>query len=174
MKAATGSCSVKKVCFCAKEFEVFLMVQSRGTLKKLRTLRSCHWRGSVRKGVLRNFAIFRGKHLWGPLAWNFIKIETQTQIFSGEFCEISKNTFLAEHPWATVSMLFRNFPFCVGYWHALEHNLGGQTQSTLVKWTVKLGVLVKIFIFSWDNMLFVWGICLLPEKMTLFFSILNK
>ena len=107
-------------------------------------------------------------------ACNFIKIETLAQVFSSEFCEISKNTFFTEHLWATVSMLFKNLPFCVGYWHVLEYNLGGQTQSTLAKWTAKLGVLVKIYIFSWDNMVFLWGICLLPEKMTLFFSILNK
>ena len=95
-------------------------------------------------------------------------------MFSGEFCEISKKTFFPEHLWATVSMLFKNLPFCVGYWHVLEYNLGAQTQITLAKWTAKLGVLVKIYIFSWDNMVFLWGICLLPEKMMLFFSILNK
>ena len=71
--------------------------------------------------------------------------------------------------WATVSIPFKNLPFCVGYWH-----LGGQTQRTLAKWWSKLGVLVKIYIFSWDNMVFLWGICLLPEKMRLFFSIPNK
>ena len=30
-------------------------------------------------------------------AWNFIKKETLAQVFSCEFCEISKNTFFAEH-----------------------------------------------------------------------------
>ena len=44
--------------------------------------------------------------------------------------------------WATVSIPFKNLPFCVGYWH-----LGGQTQRTLAKWWSKLGVLVKIYIF---------------------------
>ena len=46
--------------------------------------------------------------------------------------------------------------------------------SNLAKWTEKLGALVKIYIFYWDNMVFLWGFCLLPEKMALFFSILNK
>ena len=110
----------------------------------------------------------------GPQPCNFIKTETLAQVFSGEFCEVSKKTFFTEHLWATVSMLFKNLPFCVGYWHVPEYDLGGQTQITLAKWTAKLGVLVKIHIFSWDNMVFLWGICLLPEKMTLFFSILNK
>ena len=30
-------------------------------------------------------------------AWNFIKKATPTQVFSGKFCEISKNTFFTEH-----------------------------------------------------------------------------
>ena len=81
-------------------------------------------------------------------------LQTLAQVLSCEFCEISKNTFLLEHLWATASMLFKNLPFCVGYWLVLEYNLGGQTQSTLAKWTAKLGVLVKIFIFSWNNMEF--------------------
>ena len=34
-------------------------------------------------------------------AYNFIKEETLTQVFSCEFCEISKNTFFTEHLWAT-------------------------------------------------------------------------
>ena len=37
------------------------------------------------------------------LACNLIKKETQAQVFSCEFCEISKNTFFTEHFWATVS-----------------------------------------------------------------------
>ena len=36
-------------------------------------------------------------------AWNFIKKETLAQVFSGEFCEISKNTFFTEHLWTTAS-----------------------------------------------------------------------
>ena len=34
-------------------------------------------------------------------ACNFIKKETRVQVFSREFCEISKNTFLTKHLWAT-------------------------------------------------------------------------
>ena len=43
------------------------------------------------KGVLRNFTKFTGRHLW-PEACNFMKKETLAQVFSCEFCEISKNT----------------------------------------------------------------------------------
>ena len=45
--------------------------------------------------VLRNFTKFTGKHLnkVAGMACNFIKKETLAQVFSCEFCEISKNTF---------------------------------------------------------------------------------
>ena len=39
---------------------------------------------------------------------NFIKKETLAQVFSCEFCEISKSTFLIEHLWAT-AFLFNSF-----------------------------------------------------------------
>ena len=50
-----------------------------------------------KKGVLRNFKKLTGKHLCQSLfcndsACNFIKKETLAQMFSCEFCEISKNT----------------------------------------------------------------------------------
>ena len=51
-------------------------------------LRSSHMRFSLRKGVLRNFAKFTG---------------ALAQVFSCEFCEISKNTSFKEHLWATAS-----------------------------------------------------------------------
>ena len=38
-------------------------------------------------------------------ACNFIKKETLAQVFSGEFCKISKNTFFAEHIRPTASAL---------------------------------------------------------------------
>ena len=34
-------------------------------------------------------------------ACNFIKKEALAQVFSCEFCKISKNTFFTEHLWAT-------------------------------------------------------------------------
>ena len=40
-----------------------------------------------------------------PEACNFIKKETLAQVFSCEFYEISKNTFLAEHLWTTVFVI---------------------------------------------------------------------
>ena len=56
------------------------------------TCRSSHRRCSLRKGVLKNFAI-------SPRVCNFIKKYTLAQVLSCEFCEnsISKNTFPTEH-----------------------------------------------------------------------------
>ena len=84
----------------------------------------------VLKGVLRNFEKFTGKQLlqglflnkvaglrpatllkrrlW-PKACNFIKKETLAQVFSYEFCEISKNTLSAEHLRAIASVICNNF-----------------------------------------------------------------
>ena len=39
---------------------------------------------------------------------NFIRKETLAQVFSSEFCEITKNTFFTEHVWATLTNS-RNF-----------------------------------------------------------------
>ena len=36
---------------------------------------------------------------------NFIKKDTLAQVFSCEFCDISKNTFFTEHLWTTASEL---------------------------------------------------------------------
>ena len=50
-----------------------------------------------KKGVLRNLAKFTGKNLWQSLFFNkvagLIEKGTLVQVFSGEFCQISKNTF---------------------------------------------------------------------------------
>ena len=67
-----------------------------------------------KKGVLRNFAKFTGKHLCQrlflnnvaglrPNACNFIEKETLPLVFSCEFHEISKNTFLHRAPLVAAS-----------------------------------------------------------------------
>ena len=51
-----------------------------------------------KKDVLKNFAKFTGKH-------HFIKKETLSQVFFGEFCKIFKDTFFIEHlPWLFLCM----------------------------------------------------------------------
>ena len=97
---------------------------------KTSTHRSSYRRYSVRKGFLRNFTKFTGKHLCQSLFFNkaaglkflrtpfvqntsgrhlrndnFIKKETLAQVFSCEFSEISKNTFFTEQIRATASEL---------------------------------------------------------------------
>ena len=74
--------------------------------------RSSHQMYSVKKGVLRSFKKFTGKHLCQSLFFNkvagrpanFIKKGTLAQVFSCEFCEFSKNTSFTEHLWATGSL----------------------------------------------------------------------
>ena len=64
-----------------------------------------------KKGVLRNFAKFSGKHLCqslflikvAGLSCNFIKKETVAQVFSCEFCEFYKNTFYVRTPLVVAS-----------------------------------------------------------------------
>ena len=78
-----------------------------------KTDRSTHRRYSVKKGVLRNFAKFTGKHLCQSLFFNeffnlfFIKKETLSQVSSCELCEISKNTFSTEHLRTVASELIK-------------------------------------------------------------------
>ena len=62
----------------------------------------------MKKGVLRNFAKSTGKHVCHSLFLNKVIVfnkekKTLAQVFSCEFCEISKNTFLTEHLWTTAS-----------------------------------------------------------------------
>ena len=55
-----------------------------------------------KKVGLRNFAKFTGKQLCQSFFLNKVaglKKETLAQVFSWEFCEISKNTFFTEHLW---------------------------------------------------------------------------
>ena len=104
--------------------------------------RSSHQRYSMKKGVLRNFAKFTGKHLCqSPFliklqasyrnqsidlqiksidwflyeACNFIKKDTLAQMLSCEFCEISKNTFFTEQLWTTASVISTKNTIWAGY-----------------------------------------------------------
>ena len=60
----------------------------------------------MKKGVLRNFAKFTGKHLCQSLFFNKVAgfKESLAQLFSCEFCELSKNNFFTEHLWTTTSV----------------------------------------------------------------------
>ena len=60
----------------------------------------------MKKGVLKNFTKFTGKHLCHSRFFN--KKGTMAQVFPCEFCEISKKTFLTKHLWATASVSLMN------------------------------------------------------------------
>ena len=74
-----------------------------------------------KKSVPRNFAKFTGKYLCQIIFFYKVdKKETLAEVFSGEFCEISKNTFFTEHFLTIVSEIncinlkeTRNLYFCV-------------------------------------------------------------
>ena len=65
------------------------------SVEQMSCFRSSHQWCSVKKGVLRNFAKFAGKHLCQSLFFNKVETQKETlaQMFSCELCEISKNTF---------------------------------------------------------------------------------
>ena len=74
--------------------------------------RRSHQRCSIKKALLKNIAIFTGKHLCWSLflikledlrACNFIKRETSPQVFSRGHCKIFKNIYFEEHPQAAAS-----------------------------------------------------------------------
>ena len=73
--------------------------------------RSSHWKWSLRNVFLQfsqnsqENTCVRVSFLIKLQAsvYNFIKKETLAQLFSCEFCEISKNTFFTGHLWATAS-----------------------------------------------------------------------
>ena len=58
-----------------------------------------------KKGALRNFAKFTGKHLRQRLFFNKVKKESLAQVFSCEFCKISKNNFFYRTPPVAASIL---------------------------------------------------------------------
>ena len=66
-------------------------------------IRSSHLEVFCEKGVLENLAKFTGKELRQSLF--FIKKKTLAQVFSFEFCEISKSTFSYRTPPVATSEL---------------------------------------------------------------------
>ena len=74
------------------------------------SFRSSHLEVFWKKGVLRNVAKFTGKHLCQslllqPQACNLIKKQTLAQVFSCEFCEISKDNLSCRTPPVAASVV---------------------------------------------------------------------
>ena len=99
----------------------FVLIRLLGNTKKNSNWQKQPRRCSVKKGLLRNFIKFTGKHLCqilflkkiGPQACNFIKKETLAQVFSCEFCKVSKNIVFIEHLRATTFQLVT----CIWRWY---------------------------------------------------------
>ena len=81
--------------------------------------RSSHQRCSIKKGALKNFAKFTGKHLCQslffnkgcrPKTGNFIEKETMTQLFSVNFVKFSRTYILQK---SSGWMLMWFWQFCV-------------------------------------------------------------
>ena len=83
--------------------------------------RSSHQRCSMKKGILRNFAKFTGKHLCQSLFFNKVAglrpatllKRSLAQVFSCEYCETSKNTFFTKHLWTTASKVSKTHLFAL-------------------------------------------------------------
>ena len=76
----------------------------------LRKDRSSYLRCSIKNVVLRNWTKFTAKHLCQSHFFKVAGIRPATllkkrpaHMFSCEFCEISKNTFVTEHLWTAAS-----------------------------------------------------------------------
>ena len=81
-------------------------------LYNLLSFRSSHWMCSVRKGVLRNFAKFTGKHLWQSLFFN--KVTGWGDCFWSFSCLLLKISFNRKMKWkkGNTLMEFKYLLFC--------------------------------------------------------------
>ena len=93
-------------CFFTSEVFFYHCKSLFKTFRDIRNNRSSHQRCSMKKGIVKNFTTFTGKHLCQSLFFNkvtglrlatLLKKETLTQVFSREFCKILKNTYFEEH-----------------------------------------------------------------------------
>ena len=125
----------------SQEYFFMWIRKQESDTKKTIYFRSSHWRCSIKKVVLKNFAKFTGKYrarasFWMKLQASGLQLylkKTLTQVFSCEFCQISKNTFFTEHLWMTASAIslhnkrysnFVNSPWIHGELHSYcNHNI---------------------------------------------------
>ena len=102
--------------------------QTNKQINKTINYRSSQQRCSMKKSFLRNFTKFTGKHL----------------LFSCEFCEISKSTFVTEQLWATVSLT--NLIHLIGGERKKQSEKGGRKNriKTPLKITMEKITVMKI------------------------------
>ena len=103
-----------------------------------------------------------------PEASNFIKIEALALVFSYEFCEISKNTFLTEDVLATASIFngyfIYTFTFTTFIWHFTAQkmklfimDLFGKCEQICRKPGIRSYLLKKSLL---ENVIFLWSVYL--------------
>ena len=109
--------SIKLQIFCLLMFckaGTYILALCSGKLRIKRfpdykLYRSSHPEVFCKKGVLRNFAKLTGEHLCQSLctglACKFINKEALAEMFSCEFCEVSKNSFSLRTPPVVASEL---------------------------------------------------------------------
>ena len=105
------------------------------------------------KCVLKNFAIFAGKHLCQILflSCNFIKNETLAQGFSCEFCKIFKS-FFTEHLWILQQLLALNFAIIYSWQlSSSEKSLVRKTIQPYISRILEITRIYTIFFFIYSN-----------------------
>ena len=110
-------------------------LSAKSTIRKVFDFRSSHQRCSLKKGAQRHFTKFTGKHLCQSLFLiKFVKKETLAQVFSCEFCKISKNTIFTEHLWMTASMIWKSWKYYT-VWDNY-YFFSWLQESTFLKWAL--------------------------------------
>ena len=89
--------------------EIEMSLKAMFLLSLLNCSNQKHLRCSIKKAILKNFAIFTGEHLYWSLflivSWRPGTLLTKppTQAFFCEYCKIFKNTYFGEHLWTAAS-----------------------------------------------------------------------
>ena len=93
---------------CLGNFHIIFAGKIYLKIKKFQaTLRSSCRKVFCKKGALKYFTKLTGKHrCQSPF---FIKVETLAQVFSCEFCEVFKNTYLQRTPLLAASEYLKYF-----------------------------------------------------------------
>ena len=114
--------------------EIFLSIKNLDRNFYINLVQCSHWTNArsshlelfCRKGILKNFAKFIGKHFCASVSFS-IKLQASDQVFSCEFWKIFKNTFFIEHLyWLLLSYLSK----CVYDLHVEEYLWPCQTGMT--------------------------------------------
>ena len=96
-------------------FMLQLFNNNRETLAKPVTCRSSRPEVFCRKGVLRNFTKFTGKHLCHSLFFNkvaVIKKRLWRRCFPVNFMKFLRTHFFTEHPWWLLLYFIKPFRHC--------------------------------------------------------------